>query len=250
MAVIDKAALKAEIIRERGYWARFHDVLLENAPEFLKAYVGFQAAPTRSKILDQKLCEFIYIAVDVSVNHLYERGAWRHMEYALKAGATKEELLQVILLTTVVAAHHPIDAGMRILMEELGAPDNEPRLTEAQQALKVSYVEATGNWPEGGDFLLARSRGSAEAYMDYGSSTWAAGPLSRREKELIALAVCAAPTTLFEPGMRRHIRGALTAGAGPEEITTVLQLAAAVSVHTCTISIPRWEDVLNGKFVE
>jgi alkylhydroperoxidase/carboxymuconolactone decarboxylase family protein YurZ len=250
MVAIDRAALKAEIVRERGYWARFHDVLLEHAPGFLKAYVGFQAAPTRSKILDQKLCEFIYIAVDVSVNHLYERGAWRHMEYALKAGASKEELLQVVLLTTVVAAHHPIDTGIRILMEEIGAPDNEPKLTEAQQALKKSYMEATGYWPEGGDFLLARSSGSAEAYMEYGTSTWAVGPLSRHDKELIALAVCAAPTTLFEPGMRRHIRGALAAGASAEEISMVLQLAAAVSVHTCTIAIPRWEDVLNGKFLE
>ena len=86
--------------------------------------------------------------------------------------------------------------------------------------------------------------------MEYGTSTWAAGPLSKRDKELIALAICAAPTTLFEPGMRRHIKGALAAGATPEEIGTVLQLAAAVSVHTCTISIPRWEDALNGKFVE
>ena len=250
MPAIDKAALKAEIIRERGYWARFHDVLLENAPEFLKAYVSFQAAPTRSKVLDQKLCEFIYIAIDASVNHMYERGAWRHMEYALKAGATKEELLQVILLTTVVAAHHPIDAGVRILAEELGGADREPRLTEAQQAAKDAYVEATGHWPQGGDFLLARTGGFAEAYMEYGTSTWAAGPLSKRDKELIALAVCAAPTTLFEPGMRRHIKGALAAGATPEEIGTVLQLAAAVSVHTCTIAIPRWDDVLNGKFVE
>lgn len=250
MAAIDKAALKAEIIKERGYWARFHDVLLENAPEFLKAYVAFQAAPTRSGLLDRKLCEFIYIAIDASVSHLYERGAWRHMEHALKAGATKEELLQVILLTTVVAAHQPIDTGMRILSEELGAPQNEPALSQAQLALKRSYVEATGFWPDRGDFLLARSGDFAEAYMEYGTSTWAMGPLSRRDKELIALAICAAPTTLFEPGMRRHIKGALAAGATPEEIGTVLQLAAAVSVHTCTVSIPRWEDVLNGKFVE
>ncbi|MCR5859919.1 hypothetical protein [Mesorhizobium sp. J428] len=37
------------------------------------------------------------------------------MEHALKAGATPDELLQVVLLTTVLSAHHPIDLGLAIL---------------------------------------------------------------------------------------------------------------------------------------
>jgi hypothetical protein len=48
----------------------------------------------------------------------------------------------------------------------------------------------------------------------------------------------------------RHIRGALEAGATPDEISAVLQLAAALSVHTCTLGIPGWEDVMNGKLVD
>lgn len=246
---IDRAALKEEIIRERGYWARFHDVLLENAPEFLAAYVAFQAAPTRAKVLEQKLCEFIYIAVDISVNHMYERGAKRHMGFALQAGATKEELLQVLLLTTVVAAHHPIDAGFRILGEELGAAGRQP-LSPEKKAVKEDYAEATGHWPEAGDLLLARSPAFADAYMAYGRAVWELGPLPRKDKELIALAVCTSPTTLHEQGIRRHVRGALEAGATPEEISTVLQLSAAVSVHTCTLGIPGWEDVISGKTVD
>lgn len=249
MTAIDKDALKAEIIRERGYWARFHDVLLECDPDFLKAYVDFQAAPIRSRILEQKLCEFIYIAVDASVNHMYERGARRHMEFALKAGATKEELLQVILLTTVVSAQQPVDTGLEILMEELGTA-GAVSLDTSQQTTRQDYEEATGHWPEAGDFLLSRSPGFAGGYMAYGRAVWEAGPLPRKDKELIALALCAAPTALFEPGMRRHIKGALAAGATPEEISTVLQLAAAVSIHSCTLGIPGWEDVLNRGFVE
>lgn len=249
MPKIDKAALKAEIMNERGYWARFHEVLLENAPEFLAAYVKFQAAPTRSKVLDQKLCEFIYIAIDSSINHLYERGARRHMGFALKVGATKEELLQVIMLVTVVAAQQPIDEGLQILAEELGSGAANP-LDAAQQAVKKDYAAATGHWPDAGDVLLGLSPDFADGYMAYGRAVWEMGPLGRKEKELIALAVCAAPTALFAAGMRRHIKGALAAGATREEISTVLQLAAAISVHTCTLGIPGWEDVLNGKFVE
>lgn len=249
MTATDKDALKAEIIRERGYWARFHDVLLEHDPDFLKAYLDFQAAPARSKILEQKLCEFIYIAVDASVNHMYERGARRHMEFALKAGATREELLQVILLTTVVSAQQPVDTGLEILVEELGTA-GAVSLDASQQAARQAYEEATGHWPKAGDFLLSRSPGFASGYMAYGHAVWEAGPLARKDKELIAVALCAAPTALFEPGMRRHIKGALAAGATPEEISTVLQLAAAISIHSCTLGIPGWEDVLNGRFVE
>ncbi len=249
MTVIDRVALKEKVIQERGYWARFHGVLLENAPEFLDAYVDYQAAPMRSEILPRKLCEFIAIAVDVSVSHLYERGARRHMEFALKVGATKEELLQVLLLATVVAAQQPIDAGLAILTEELGAA-GDVVLNDTEKAIRDSYVEAAGPWPAAGDFLLSRSADFAGAYMAYGRSIWEPGPLGRKEKELIALAVCSAPTSLFEAGMRRHIKGALAAGATPEEISTALQLSAAISVHTCTLGIPGWEDVLNGKFVE
>ncbi|MFC7398681.1 carboxymuconolactone decarboxylase family protein [Chelatococcus sp. GCM10030263] len=246
---IDKAALKEEIMRERGYWARFHDVLLEHAPEFLQAYIAFQAAPARSQVLDRKLCEFIYIAIDISVNHMYERGARRHMGFALQAGATKEELLQVLLLTTVMAAQQPIDSGLAILSEELGASASPP-LDAGEQAIKASYAAATGHWPEAGDLLLARTPDLAEGYMAYGRAVWDAGPLTAKEKELIALAICASPTALHEPGMRRHIKGALAAEATPEEIATVLQLAAAISIHSCTLGIPGWEDVINGKLVE
>lgn len=248
MAEIDKPALKAEIVRERGYWAPFHEVLLENAPEFLQAYVDFQAAPARSKILEQKLCEFIYIAIDISVNHMYERGARRHMEFALKAGATREELLQVLFLTTVVAAHHPIDAGLAILMQETGTKDAVAQGDAAGR--KTDYIEATGHWPDCGDFMQTLSPGMASSHLAYGLAAWQAGPLSARQKHLICLAVCASPTVLFEPGMRRHIKAAIAAGATPAEIAAVLQLAAAISVHSCTLGVPAWEDVMNGKFVE
>ena len=96
--MIDREALKAEIIARRGYWHPFHEGLLELAPEFLQTYLHFQDAPARSGHLEPKVCEFIYIAIDGAVSHLYERGLRRHIEDALRLGATKEEVLQVIML--------------------------------------------------------------------------------------------------------------------------------------------------------
>jgi alkylhydroperoxidase/carboxymuconolactone decarboxylase family protein YurZ len=228
MDVAEKAALKDRIIRARGYWARFHDVLLEREPRFLEAYLAFQSGPTDSGVLPRKLCEFVYIAIDLSVNHMYERGARRHMEHALKAGATPEEVLQVILLTTVLAARQPIDLGLKVLTEEVpGIPPGSGSarlMTDVDPALGATYR----------DYAAAAER----------------GPLSAKERELVSLAVCAAPTALYEDGIRQHVRGALAQGATPREIHAVLQLSAALSIHTCTIGIPGYQDVLDGKFVE
>lgn len=224
-----KDTLKERVVAARGYWARFHEVLLERAPEFLEAYLAFQSGPTHSGVLPRKLCEFVYIAIDLSVNHMYERGGRRHMEHALKAGATPEEVLQVILLTTVLAARHPIDLGLRVLAEEGhdGPPPGQP------DALMERFDPR----------LAATSRRYEKAAAE-------AGPLSAKERELISLAVCAAPTCLHEDGVRRHVRGAMAAGAAPREIYAVLQLSAALSIHTCTIGVPGFDDVLNGRFVE
>jgi AhpD family alkylhydroperoxidase len=150
------------------------------------------------------------------------------MEYALKAGATPDELLQVVLLTTVLAAHHPVDLGLGILAEL-----------------------APGSLPEGSaDARASIDEALAGSYAAYSDAVWEDGPLSRLDKELIALAVCAAPTCLHEPGIRRHMKAALDLGASSKEIYAVLQLAAALSVHTCTIGIPALDDVMAGKFVE
>lgn len=222
-----KAALKERIVAARGYWARFHDVLLDRAPEFLEAYVAFQSGPTHSGVLSKKLCEFVYIAIDLSVNHMYERGGRRHMEHALKAGAAPEEILQVILLTTVLAARQPIDLGLKVLAQETSGETGEAA---------------------GGDLMDQIDPDLAQTYRGYAAA--ASGPLSAKERELVALAVCSAPTALYEDGVRRHVRAALAEGATPREIYAVLQLSAALSVHTCTIGIPGFADVLDGKFVE
>jgi alkylhydroperoxidase/carboxymuconolactone decarboxylase family protein YurZ len=67
---------------------------------------------------------------------------------------------------------------------------------------------------------------------------WTGGVLPRKEVELISLAVNAACTTLSEGGTRRHIRGALQAGATREEILMTLKVASLLSIHTCSLGAP------------
>ena len=56
--------------------------------------------------------------------------------------------------------------------------------------------------------------------------------------ELMSIAVDASVTHMYAPGTRRHIQGALKAGATPEEIMTVLQLCVSMGVQACAKGVP------------
>src|SRR5205085_6289792 len=134
MSSEEREALKQQIIREQGYWHPFHEGLLQFSPEFLRAYLDFISAPWKSGHLEPKVREFIYIAVDGAVTHLYERGLRRHMEFALAAGATKEEVLQVVQLTCSTM-HNTHELGMSILVDELER--TSPAITSELRKLSV-----------------------------------------------------------------------------------------------------------------
>ena len=52
--------------------------------------------------LEPKLRELIYIAIDVSTTHLYERGTRVHLRNAIQYGATFNELLDVMVVTSLL----------------------------------------------------------------------------------------------------------------------------------------------------
>lgn len=236
----DRAALKAKVMEMRGYWHPFHEGLLEHNPAFLAAYLDFVTAPWKSAKLEPKVREFIYVAVDGGVSHLYERGLRRHAEYALAHGATQAELLQVVQIAAVTG-HYTHDLGMGVLVEELQRTDPAALarpLGAAAEALKSAFVAEVGYWPDAGDAILRFAPHFIDGFLAWRRAAWSGGPLSPKVKELIALAMSAAPSSLFEPGVRIHTRRALQYGASPEEIAEVLQLASAIAIHTCTIGIP------------
>lgn len=236
-------ALKDEVVRLRGYWHRFHDGLLAWSPAFLKAYLAFQSAPWRSGALEPKMREFIYIAVDGAVTHLYASGLRRHMDDALRLGATREEVLQVVLLTASAAAHATHELGFSILAEEMPQAFAAGAGKE-QDALRENHLAATGSWPPAGDAILALAPDFAEGFLGYRQAAWQAGPLPDRTKALILLAYHASPTLLNRDGVRRYMREAIRFGASAAEISEVLQLASAIAVHTCTCGVPALMDAV------
>jgi alkylhydroperoxidase/carboxymuconolactone decarboxylase family protein YurZ len=107
-----------------------------------------------------------------------------------------------------------------------------------QQELKESFVAARGYWNEFWDGLLALDPDFFEAYLNFSAVPWRKGPLEPKIKELIYVAIDAATTHLYEPGMRTHIRNALAYGATKEEVMEVFELVSVLGIHTCTVGVP------------
>ena len=110
--------IKARFIKERVSWNALWDQLLAWDPEFFEAYFNFSAVPWRRGVLPPKVKELIYIAIDASTTHLYAPGLRRHIRNALKLGATREEILEVLELISVLGIH-ACNLGVPILAEEL-----------------------------------------------------------------------------------------------------------------------------------
>lgn len=104
----------------RGDWNPLWDQLRALDPEFMEAYLAFRSVPHRKGPLPQKFKELVLVAINAATTHLYAPGVRRHMRNALQAGATVEEVLEVIQLTTVMGIHS-CNLAVPILVEEAAA---------------------------------------------------------------------------------------------------------------------------------
>ena len=77
-----------------------------------------------------------------------------------------------------------------------------------------------------------------EAYLRFRDVPHKTGPLPPKFKELVLVAINAATTHLYAPGVRRHIANALRAGATREEVLETIQLVTIMGIHSCNLAIP------------
>ncbi len=77
-----------------------------------------------------------------------------------------------------------------------------------------------------------------EAYLAFRSVPQNNGPLEQKTKELILVAINAATTHLYGPGVRRHVQNVLKAGASKAEILETIQLTTVMGIYSCNLAIP------------
>lgn len=111
-------------------------------------------------------------------------------------------------------------------------------LTDQQKALRDTFIAERGYWNPFWDGLLTLDSDFFDAYLRFSSVPWKSGPLEPKVKELIYVAIDAATTHLYEPGLRQHIRNAIKYGATREEVMEVLELVSVLGIHACTLGVP------------
>ena len=210
--------------------------LREADPEFSSRFTELAEVPRRSTALEPKIKEFVCLAVNAAATHMYAPGIREHARRAIDLGATKEELLEVLQLTSTLGIHAST-VGVPLLLEALG--DREaPPLDERRAALKADFEAKRGYWHGFWDGLLELDPDFFQAYVDFSAYPWENGVLEPKVRELIYTAFDASATHMYVPGLRQHIENALGYGATPAEVMEVFELASTIGIHGYLVGLP------------
>jgi alkylhydroperoxidase/carboxymuconolactone decarboxylase family protein YurZ len=237
--------LQEEFVEAHGAWDESLESLLELDPGFFEAYLRLSSVPRRSGRLEPKVKELVCIAVDAAATHLYAPGVREHIRRALEHGATREEIVEVLQLTSTLGIHS-CTIGVPLLLEVMAESGEAelPPLDERQEHLKSDFEARRGYWHSFWDGLLALDPDFFEAYLEFSSHPWTEGVLEPRVKELVYTAFDASATHLYAPGLRQHVKNALAHGATPGEIMEVFELASAIGIQACAVALPILADEL------
>lgn len=122
-----------------GYWTAQCDSALKLDPESMAAFVDMAAASTAARSLDPIVRHLIAIAVTAAVTHLSEAAVRAHIQAALRCGATKDQIVEALQLSSVLGIHS-ISIGMPIL-DKVVAKAEPPIVQEPSQISHVSESE-------------------------------------------------------------------------------------------------------------
>ncbi len=191
----------------------------------------------RSGALSHKLVELVSLAFNVACTNQNAEGTRRHIRGALDAGASREEILMIIKMGSLLSIH-TCSLGAPILLEEAKAagvalPTNPPVPTPAADALK-----AAGQWNAAWDPFFQIAPAWTDAFMAVGGPVYGGGTLSAKDAELLSIAFDASITHIYAPGTRRRIKNALKAGASVAEIFEVLKICVTQGVQARNMAVP------------
>ena len=109
-----------------GQWNSAWDPFYELDPVWTDQFMATGAGIYGSGVMAAKDVELLSIALDASYTHMYGPGTRRHIRNALKAGATMEEIMEVLKLC-VVQGVQACNLGVPILAEELARAETKPK---------------------------------------------------------------------------------------------------------------------------
>jgi len=200
----------------------------ENDTAFGKAFADLLAGDLNAAGLSPKVRELVCFALNIAVSHLNEGWAKHHLLAAKAQGATREELKQVCRLAMLIGIHSVTLAAP--FLAEAFADDSGAAtpLRETQQRVRDDFVADRGMIPAPLDALLRMDPEFVDSYRRLSALPFQ-GPLSKKDAELIVVALDASVNHMFSPGCRYHMLAAHSAGASFAEVLEVLKLATGMA---------------------
>jgi alkylhydroperoxidase/carboxymuconolactone decarboxylase family protein YurZ len=193
-------------------------------------------SPWTSGVLPPKEVELISIGLHCSCTNLDEAATRRHIRAALDAGATRDEIILVLKCGFGLAVHS-CSLGAPILLEEVKSAGVKPAGGPKPATPACDAMRAMGQWNSAWDPFYELSPLWTDQFFAFGASIYKSGVFTTRFMELISIAFDASVTHMYAPGTRRHIKGALAAGATPEEIMEVLQICVSSGAQACATGV-------------
>jgi alkylhydroperoxidase/carboxymuconolactone decarboxylase family protein YurZ len=139
---------------------------------------------------------------------------------------------------------HSCSLGAPILLEEAKEAGVKPKAKGAVPTPACDKVKAIGQWNQAWDPFLELDPAWTDQFMATGGGIYGSGVMPPKEVELLSIAFDASYTHMYAPGTRRHIRGALKAGATMEEVMEVLKLCVIQGVQACNLGMPILDEEL------
>ncbi len=192
--------------------------------------------PWTSGVLPRKDVELISLAVNAACTNLSAEGTRRHIRSALDAGATRDEILMILKIASLLSIH-TCSLGAPILLEEAKAAGVEPTPSDAATPV-CDKMKAAGQWNRAWDAFLEIAPAWTEAIIAASLPIYSSGVLSPKLAEFLSIAVDASITHMYAPGTRRHIQTALKLGATVEEIMEVLKICVAQGIQASNLGVP------------
>ena len=235
-----------QVATEHDLWGSSLDKLRDWDPRGADLLFRAGTNPWNSGVLPRKEIQLLCLALHASCTTLDGVGTRRHVRGALDAGATREEVL-LLLKCAAVPALHSFSLGAPILLEEMAAAGVKAAGGPKPETPSCDALRAMGMWNTAFDPFLELAPSWTEDYFAFAvGNIYQSGIFTPRFLELISIAVDASVTHMYVPGVRRHIKMALKAGATPEEILAVLQLCVSMGIEACAQGVPILAEELDG----
>jgi alkylhydroperoxidase/carboxymuconolactone decarboxylase family protein YurZ len=211
--------------------------LREWNPQFARLFEKMTANPWSGGILDRKTVELVGLAVNAACTNLNPDGTRQHVRGALDAGATRDEVLMVLEMASLLSIH-TCSLAAPILLEEAQAAGVKSAPKPPATTPVCDKMKAAGQWNTAWDPFFQLDPVWTEEFIAAGAPVYIGNVFPPKLAELLSIAFDASITHMYAPGTRRHIKAALKHGATMEEIMEVLKICVAEGAQACNLGVP------------